>query len=159
MSTRFLIYTIGHGCGVCCALDINWECILSQYILYILWNVFFIVYSLNFVWFEVRGRRTKAYDDTIQRYRKSQKNWKSVKVYFAVYGFKILCEKAKVPFEIMHVILNACTTKYAFHEVLWIWQIMISYGHLCPNELSPCLTILYRTVNAGASTVKKWNVP
>ena len=35
-----------------------------------------------------------------------------------VYGFKILCEISKVPFEISHKILNPYTAKYEFYEVL-----------------------------------------
>ena len=38
--------------------------------------------------------------------------------YFAAYGFKILCELSKVPFEITHQKLNPYTTKYAFHCLL-----------------------------------------
>ena len=37
-----------------------------------------------------------------------------------MYGFKILFEFSKVPFEISHKILNPYTTKYAFSEVLKI---------------------------------------
>ena len=35
-----------------------------------------------------------------------------------MYGFKILCEISKVPFEISHKILNPYTAKYAFYGVL-----------------------------------------
>ena len=45
---------------------------------------------------------------------------------FAVFGFKILCEISKVPFEISHKILNPYTTKYVFYEVLKIWRLLIS---------------------------------
>ena len=44
---------------------------------------------------------------------------------FGVYGFKILCEISKVPFEITHKILSSYTAKYAFYEVLKIWRLMI----------------------------------
>ena len=37
-----------------------------------------------------------------------------------VYGFKILIEISKVPFEISHKILEPYTAKYAFYEVLKI---------------------------------------
>ena len=40
------------------------------------------------------------------------------KVFVTVYGFKILCEISKVPFEISHKILNPYIAKYAFYEVL-----------------------------------------
>ena len=43
-----------------------------------------------------------------------------------MYGFKILCEISKVPFEISHKILNPYIAKYAFYEVYKIWQFMIS---------------------------------
>ena len=45
---------------------------------------------------------------------------KTVNAYFAAYGFKILREISKVPFEISHKILNPYTAKYAFYEVLKI---------------------------------------
>ena len=35
-----------------------------------------------------------------------------------MYGFKILCEISKVPFEISHNILKSNTAKYAFYKVL-----------------------------------------
>ena len=35
-----------------------------------------------------------------------------------MYGFKILCEISKVPFEISHKILKPYTAKYAFYEEL-----------------------------------------
>ena len=44
-----------------------------------------------------------------------------VNAYFAVYGFKILCEISKVPFEISHKFLNAYPAKYASYEVLKVW--------------------------------------
>ena len=43
-----------------------------------------------------------------------------------MYGFKILCEMSKVPFEISHIILNPYTAKFAFYEVLKNQQFMIS---------------------------------
>ena len=43
-----------------------------------------------------------------------------------VYGFKILCEISKVPFEISVKMLNPYTAKYAFYEVVKIWRLMIS---------------------------------
>ena len=43
-----------------------------------------------------------------------QKKRRQQNAHFAVYGFKILCEISKVPFEISHKILNAYTAKYAF---------------------------------------------
>ena len=45
---------------------------------------------------------------------------------FAVYGFKILCEISKVPFEISHKILNPYTAKFAFYKVVKILLLMIS---------------------------------
>ena len=42
-----------------------------------------------------------------------------------MYGFKILCE-ISMPFEIAHKNLNPYTTKYAFYEVLKIWEFMTS---------------------------------
>ena len=37
-----------------------------------------------------------------------------------MYGFKILCEISKVPFEISHTILNPYTAKYAFYCLLFL---------------------------------------
>ena len=56
-----------------------------------------------------------------------------------MYGFKILCEISKVPFEISHKMLNPYTTKYAFYEVLKIWRLMISqsYDILSLSETGP----------------------
>ena len=67
------------------------------------------------------GRPTKAYDVTIQRYRNSHaKIEKQYNAYFAVYGFKILCE-----------ILNPYSAKYVFYQVLkfdnlWYLRVMTS---------------------------------
>ena len=70
---------------------------------------------------------TKAYDVTIQRYRKSHTKIKPCKMHiFAVYGFKIWCEISKVPFEISHQILNPYTAQFAFYKVLNVWRFMIS---------------------------------
>ena len=49
---------------------------------------------------------TKSYDVTNQSHRKSQKTETQQNVYFAVCGIKILCKISKVPFEILHKILN-----------------------------------------------------
>ena len=59
-----------------------------------------------------------------------------------MYGFKILCEISNVPFEISHKILNPYTAKYAFYEVLKIWQLMISYGYdiFSLSEMGPWTT-------------------
>ena len=56
-----------------------------------------------------------------------------------MYGFKILCEISKVPFEISYKILNPYTAKYAFYEVLKIWRLMISYSYdiFSLNETGP----------------------
>ena len=62
-----------------------------------------------------RDRLTKAYDVTIEKYRKSHK---SKNAYFAAYGFKILREISKDTFEISHKILAPRTAKYAFYKVL-----------------------------------------
>ena len=43
-----------------------------------------------------------------------------------MYGFKILCEILKVPFEISQQVFNPYTAKYAFYEALKIWQFIIS---------------------------------
>ena len=43
-----------------------------------------------------------------------------------MYGFKILYEISKVPFEIIHKILNPYTAKYAVYEVLKIWGLLIN---------------------------------
>ena len=61
-------------------------------------------------------RLTKAYDVTIQRYRKSHAKISQWNEYFAVYGFKIMCDISKVSFELKN--LNPYTTKYAFYEEL-----------------------------------------
>ena len=76
------------------------------------------------------ARLTKADDVTIQRYRNSHAKIENSKnAYFAVYGFKILCEISKVPFEISHKNLNPYTAKYAFYEVLKVWRLTISYTY------------------------------
>ena len=56
-----------------------------------------------------------------------------------MYGFKILCEISKGTFEISRKILNPYTAKYAFYEVLKIWQVMISFSYdiLSLSETSP----------------------
>ena len=46
-----------------------------------------------------------------------------------MYGFKILCEISKVPFEISHKMVNPYPTKYAFFEVFRILQFMICYSY------------------------------
>ena len=43
-----------------------------------------------------------------------------------MYMFNILGEIFKVFFEILHKILNPYIAKYAFHDVVNIWQLMIS---------------------------------
>ena len=53
-----------------------------------------------------------------------------------MYGFKILCEISKMPFEISHKILNPYTAKYAFYEVLEIWRLMTISG---ATNLAPWL--------------------
>ena len=56
-----------------------------------------------------------------------------------MYGFKILCEISKVPFEISHKILNPYTAKYAFYEVLKfddLWYLK-SYDILSLSETGP----------------------
>ena len=62
-----------------------------------------------------------------------------------MYGFKILCEISKGTFEISRKILNPYTAKYAFYEVLKIWQVMISFSYdiLSLSETSPRCTLLY----------------
>ena len=40
-----------------------------------------------------------------------------------MYGFKILCEISKVPFEISHQIVNPYTAKYAFYRLLFFFVI------------------------------------
>ena len=55
-----------------------------------------------------------------------RKNKRHQNAYFAAYGFKILCEISKVPFEISHKILNPYTAKCEFYEVLKIWRLMMS---------------------------------
>ena len=67
----------------------------------------------------------KAYGVTSHRYRKSHTKIE-VNIYFAVYGFKILCDISKDTFEISRKIFNPYTAKYAFYEMLKIWWIMIS---------------------------------
>ena len=52
-------------------------------------------------------------------------------IFFGVYGFKILCEISKVPFEISHKILIPYTVKYAFYEVLKLTTYdTLELGHL-----------------------------
>ena len=53
-----------------------------------------------------------------------------------MYGFNILCEISKVPYEISHKILNPYTAKYAFYEVVKIWRLM-SYDILSNCETGP----------------------
>ena len=43
-----------------------------------------------------------------------------------MYEFKILCGIWRVPFEILHKILNPYTAKYAFNEVSKVRRLMIS---------------------------------
>ena len=70
---------------------------------------------------------TKTYDITIQRYCKSQLNINVIKMHILlVYGFKILCEISKVPFEISHKILNPFTTKLK----LWGVKSLVNYDIL-----------------------------
>ena len=70
----------------------------------------------TYSWGYTGARLTKAYDVTIQRYRNSHAKIEDSKMHilFVVYGFKILCEISKVPFEISHKILNPYTAKYEF---------------------------------------------
>ena len=44
-----------------------------------------------------------------------------------MYGFKIVCEISMVTFEISHTILNPCTAKYSFYEVLTVWRIHVRF--------------------------------
>ena len=46
-----------------------------------------------------------------------------------MYGFKIMREISKVPFEISHKILNPYTTKDAFYEVYKALRLMISLSY------------------------------
>ena len=53
-----------------------------------------------------------------------------------MYGFKILCEISKEPFEISHKILKPYTAKYVFYEVLKFddsWCLKIS--EIAPDVL------------------------
>ena len=56
-----------------------------------------------------------------------------------MYGFKILCEISKVPFEISHKILNPYTAKYAFYDVLKYdeWWNLKSYYILNLSKRGP----------------------
>ena len=56
-----------------------------------------------------------------------------------MYGFKILREISKVPFEISHKILIPYTTKDAFYEVYKALRLMISlsYDTLSLRETGP----------------------
>ena len=64
---------------------------------------------------------TSQYKDIVNHTQnKNQKN-----AYFAVYGLEIVCEIAKVPFEISHKIWSPYTAKYAFYDVLKVWRIVI----------------------------------
>ena len=46
-----------------------------------------------------------------------------------MYGFKILCEISKLPFEISHKTLNPYPAKYAFYELLKIWRLSICLSY------------------------------
>ena len=70
-----------------------------------------------------------------------------------MYGFKILYEISKVPFEISHNFFNPYTTKSAFYEVLKIWQLgwfLKSYDISSLSERGPwkwipvALRIMYK---------------
>ena len=109
------------------ATRLKWFRVLMRYV------IGFISYreceqSMSDIWFMVsEARLTKAYDVTIQRYRNSHAtNRRQQNPYFTVYGFKILCEISKGPFEISHKLWNTYTGKYTFYGVLKIWRLMIS---------------------------------
>ena len=68
---------------------------------------------------------TKTYAVTIQRYHKLHTKTIHQNAHFAVYGFKILWEISKVPFEIPHKTLNLYTAKYSFYKELKNGQLMI----------------------------------
>ena len=78
---------------------------------------------------------TSQFKDFVTHTQK-RKQWNA---YFAVYGFKILCEIWKGTFEISYKILNPYSAKYAFYEVLKIWRLTISksYDILSLSETGP----------------------
>ena len=97
------------------------------------------------------ARLTKAYDVTIQIYRNSHTKTENSRMHILrCMGSKFLCEISKVPFEILHKILNPYTAKIAFHEVLKIRRLMRSQsydilslsetGPSCPCGWWDCLT-------------------
>ena len=73
-----------------------------------------------------------------------------------MYGFKILCEISKVPFEIAHKILNTYTTKYAFYLVLKFCRIMMSWSYdiLRLSETGPWHVLLPN----GRRTVRTYKI-
>ena len=57
-----------------------------------------------------------------------------------MYGFKILCEISKVPFEISHKNLNQYSVKYALYQVLKIWYLkVLSLSETDPGRLLPSI--------------------
>ena len=52
---------------------------------------------------------------------KTEVNW----MHILLFGFQILSEISKVPFEISHKILSSYAAKYAFYKVLKLCQVMI----------------------------------
>ena len=74
---------------------------------------------------------------------------KIVNACFAVYGFTILCEISKVPFEFSQKILNPNTAKCTFYEVLKLTTYDIL--KLCLSETGPrgasnCITLLVEAI-------------
>ena len=74
-----------------------------------------------------------------------------------MYGFKILCEISKVPFEISHRNLNTYTAKYAFYEALKNRRLMISsnYDILSLSETGPRAL---SNASAGIHFLFEWSV-
>ena len=73
-----------------------------------------------------------------------------------MYGFKILCEISKMSFAISHNILNPYTAKYAFYEVLYIWQFMISSSNdiLSLSDTGHRLLLGHLQVGLGVLSVR-----
>ena len=77
-----------------------------------------------------------------------------------MYGFKILCEISKVPFEISHKILNPYTAKYAFYRLLFffvIYDILELWRHKL-SETAPRSTLALdkKHINSIANYVTGW---
>ena len=69
-----------------------------------------------------------------------------------MYGFKILCEISKVPFEISHKILNPYTAKYAFY---WLLFFFVIYDILELWRHKPqCWSVYYPGTPCPWSTMK-----